>query len=279
VTSGTATWNVLASSPGNIDTLTGDSGVVTPSAGNIDLLGTANEIVTTGAGAAITWSLSSTLVAPGTVDITGLLTANAGITSSGGALTLNSGTNAINVSSDAAATTINIGTGAAAKALTLGSATTTSATTIACGTGGVTVGASANAHTSTFGSTNTTSTTVVQSGSGGITMTGAITASSNLTLNGAATQLRVHGGAVTDFIGTATLTAGTTGAIANTNIAAADRIFIERTAVNGSTALGVFNYSISAGASFTITALNPTDASTQTGDESSVAYFIVRQTS
>lgn len=114
---------------------------------------------------------------------------------------------------------------------------------------------------------------------GGITATaGDITATSgNVIINGAAKQLRVHGGAVTDFIGTATLTSGTTGAIANTNIAATDRIFIERTTPNASTALGVFSYSISAGASFTITALNPTDASTQTNDVSTVAYFIVRQ--
>lgn len=277
VTAGVATWVVLASQPGNIDTLTGDSGgAISPSAGNIDLLGTANQIVSTGSGHQIEWSLSSTMVAPGTVEVTGLLTTDAGITASGGALTLNSGTNAINVSNDASATTINLGTGAAAKAVTIGSSNTTSATTIACGTGGVAVGTSANAHTSTFGSTNSTSATTIQSGSGGITLTGAVTASSNVTLNGAATKLSVHGGAVTDFIGTATLNNGTV-TVANTNIAATDRILVSRSAVNASSALGVFTYSISAATSFTITALKPADATTETGDASTVSYFIVRQ--
>lgn len=100
----------------------------------------------------------------------------------------------------------------------------------------------------------------------------------NVIINGAAKQLRVHGGAATDFIGTSTLASGTSGAIANTNIAATDRIFIQRTAANASTTLGELSYTISAGASFTINALIlGTPGSVQTGDASSVAYFIVRQ--
>lgn len=94
----------------------------------------------------------------------------------------------------------------------------------------------------------------------------------------AATQLQVEGGAVTDFIGTATLALGTTGAIANTNIAAGDRIFIQRIAANASTLLGELSYTISAGASFTITALETaTPGDTEVGDLSTVAYFIVRE--
>lgn len=95
-------------------------------------------------------------------------------------------------------------------------------------------------------------------------------------INGAAKQLRVHGGAVTDFIGQATLALGTV-TVANTNIAATDRILVTRSDLNGSTALGVFDVTISAGASFTIDARNPTDASVETGDTSVVDYFIVRQ--
>ena len=110
-----------------------------------------------------------------------------------------------------------------------------------------------------------------------INTTGAITSGGNVIINGAGTQLRVHGGAVTDFIGTGTLVAGTA-TIANTNIAATDRIFIQRTAANASTTMGELSYTISAGASFTVTSLIlGTPASTQTGDLSSFTYLIVRQ--
>ncbi len=93
---------------------------------------------------------------------------------------------------------------------------------------------------------------------------------------GAAKQLQVEGGAVTDFVGTATLVAGTV-TVANTNIAAGDQIHVTREGINGSTAVGVFNTSITAATSFTITALNPTDGTTQVNDVSTVKYFIVRQ--
>jgi hypothetical protein len=67
--------------------------------------------------------------------------------------------------------------------------------------------------------------------------------------------------------------------IANTNIAANDRIFLSRIATNGSVTLGELTYSISAGASFTVTSvILGTPASTQTADVSSFAYIIVRQT-
>lgn len=56
----------------------------------------------------------------------------------GSALSLNTGTNALNISTDASATTIAIGTGAAVKTLTIGSTNSTSSTTINFGgsTGG-----------------------------------------------------------------------------------------------------------------------------------------------
>jgi uncharacterized membrane protein len=112
---------------------------------------------------------------------------------------------------------------------------------------------------------------------GNTTVTGSITASGNIIINGAATQLRVHGGAVTDFIGSATLAAGTV-TIANTNIAATDRIFIQRSSANASVTLGELTYTISAATSFTITSvILGTPASPQTADVSIVSYFIVRQ--
>lgn len=98
----------------------------------------------------------------------------------------------------------------------------------------------------------------------------------NLIINAAAKQLQIQGGAVTDFIGQATLTAGTV-TVLNTNIAAGDKIYLSRQGINGSTALGVFDYAITPATSFVITSRNPTDATTQTNDVSIVDYVIVRQ--
>ncbi len=96
----------------------------------------------------------------------------------------------------------------------------------------------------------------------------------NLTVNDV---LAMDGGAVTDFIGSATLALGTV-TIANTNITANDHIIIQRRAINGSTTLGELTYSISAGASFTITSvILGTPASPQTADLSIVSYVIIRQ--
>lgn len=85
----------------------------------------------------------------------------------------------------------------------------------------------------------------------------------------------MEGGAVTDFRGTGVLTAGTQ-TIANTNIATGDMIFLTRTAVNASTALGELSYTISNATSFTVTALNTLTATTLAADVSSYAYIIVR---
>lgn len=98
----------------------------------------------------------------------------------------------------------------------------------------------------------------------------------NSTVLTAQTRFEVNGGAVTDSIGTVTLVAGE-GVVLNTNIAATDRVIAFRIAPGASTELGVFSYVISAGVSFTITSHDPTDASTATGDVSSVGYLIVRQ--
>lgn len=131
---------------------------------------------------------------------------------------------------------------------------------------------------SILATTTVASTTTMTAGTGLTVTTGNATLTAgNLVINGAAKQLQVHGGAVTDFIGTATLASGTV-TVANTNIAAGDRIFLQRSAVNGSTATGSLTYTISAGTSFTILSTIPgTPASTQTGDTSIVSYFIVRQ--
>jgi len=103
---------------------------------------------------------------------------------------------------------------------------------------------------------------------------GTVTLAGGTTATGA---VALTGGAVTDFIGQATLVAGTV-TVANTNIAATDKIFVTREGVATSTALGVLDVSITASTSFTITALQPgTPGSTETNDVSIVNYFIVRQ--
>ena len=69
--SGTS-WIALGSGTvGAIVSLTGDAGgAIVQVAGNIDVLGTANEIKTTGSPGTVTWSLPSTLIAPGSIKST-----------------------------------------------------------------------------------------------------------------------------------------------------------------------------------------------------------------
>ncbi len=100
------------------------------------------------------------------------------------------------------------------------------------------------------------------------------------TINGtvitAQTRLEVNGGAVTDSIGSTTLVAGVA-TVLNTNIAATDRVIAFRIAPGASTALGLLSYVITAGVSFVVTSQKPADATTETGDVSSIGYLIIRQ--
>lgn len=117
---------------------------------------------------------------------------------------------------------------------------------------------------------------------GGITAT---TGTGNFNVSGGhlaiasvAKTLLVNGGAVTDFIGTGVLTAGAQ-TIANTNIATGDVILLTRVAANASSTMGYLTYTISNGASFTVTSRPVTDpTNTEMGDVSSYAYFIIRPT-
>lgn len=132
---------------------------------------------------------------------------NNSIAAANAAITLNSGTNAVNISTDAAATTLSIGTGGAVKGLTLGSTNSTSASTLQSGSGALavtstggtltvnsgtgTIGISTDASATTcnfatggavktvqLGTTNTTSATVIKSGSGNIAMNSGLTVDS-----------------------------------------------------------------------------------------------------
>lgn len=114
---------------------------------------------------------------------------------------------------------------------------------------------------------------------GGITLTagtGGVNVAGNLNLTSVATKISMNGGAATDFIGQGTLVAGTV-TIANTNIAANDRIMVTRSALNGTPALGFLVTTISAGASFTVASYSAAGAAVAT-DVSSFDYVIFRQT-
>lgn len=109
-----------------------------------------------------------------------------------------------------------------------------------------------------------------------VTTSGDATVGGDLILSAVATQIVMNGGAVTDFIGVATLATGTV-TVANTNIAANDRILVVHANPNSSVGIGTLTYTISAGASFTVTALDAS-GSTEAADESDIVYVIFRQT-
>lgn len=106
---------------------------------------------------------SSLTVTPGPTDLEGNFLSN------GGTFSVTSGTHAINISADAAATTVNVATGAGAKALTLGSTNTTSATTINAGTGDIGL-ATAATGTITLGAATMTGTLTVGQSTAGQTI-------------------------------------------------------------------------------------------------------------
>lgn len=131
---GSGSTLTISETPGTgvVATLTGDSGgAVGPSGGNIDLNGTTNQIVTTGSGAGfdIVWSISSTLVLPGTftanngaalINSMGNSNTTIGNASGSGAVTINTpsgnfaltgNNNTINIAADASSSALNLGTG------------------------------------------------------------------------------------------------------------------------------------------------------------------------
>lgn len=276
---GTATWAVLGGGSGAVATLTGGSGgAISPSGGNITLAGTANQITTTGAANTITWSLPNAITAPGSLTTTTSLAATTTVTA---------GTGITATTGNIAATAGNVTAGAAVSAtttVTAGTGITATTGNIAATAGNVTAGAAMSATTTVTAGTGITSTTgdivatagAVNAGTSMTATAGDITATlGHVIINGAAKQLRVHGGAVTDFIGQATLTNGTV-TVANTNIAATDRVFVTRSAKNASTAYGTFEVTITAATNFVITSCKA-DTTTETNDVSTVDYFIVRQ--
>lgn len=137
------------------------------------------------------------------------------------------------------------------------------------GAGVTTIGTGGTGATNIGNATGNTAVT------GDLATTGDLSTDGNLILSSVATYIQMNGGAVTDFIGSATLVAGEV-TVANTNIAANDRILVVHADPNASTGIGTLTYTISAGATFTVTSLDAT-ASTETGDLSDIVYVIFRQ--
>jgi hypothetical protein len=101
---GGGVWVALGGATTAIATLSGDSGgAIAPVLGDIRLLGTADQITTTGTAGTITFSLPAAVIAPGSLEVTGLLTGDAGAT-------IDSAGTAINIGTDAGTDAINIGT-------------------------------------------------------------------------------------------------------------------------------------------------------------------------
>ncbi len=116
------TWIAFGTgSTGSINTITGDTGgAEVPLAGNFSLLGTANQITVTGASNKETFSLSATLIAPGsivattTIRSTTTMTAGTGFTATTGNIVASTGNITSTLGSVAAATTVTGGTGVVA---------------------------------------------------------------------------------------------------------------------------------------------------------------------
>jgi hypothetical protein len=284
---------ISSNAAGGIDIDTGTGGATLDSTGAISIDGAAASNFTVG-GAGIDLTLSSTL---GRVIVNAEEAAANAITllSAAGGLDINTALQ-INIdSSQAAATAIVLNTSDAAGGVDINA-----------GTGGITIDTTDAISIDSVAASNMTITgaadltlsstagsVVIDGGeavadaitltasdaAGGITMnvgTGnVVVAGGNLNLSSAATQLIMNGGAATDFIGRATFVAGQV-VVANTNIAATDRIFCTRYALNGSPAVGHIVSTIAAGATITFDSIGPTGAAVAT-DVTSFDYFIVRQ--
>ena len=269
--------NITASTAGggiDIDSSTGGFDVLTTGAISLDSAVTSNYTVT-GAGADLNLtSVGGSVLVDSTEDaaLAIRLHANGGTSET---IQIHSdqgtGVSSIGLLSDVGGITVRATGLASADAINLEAAA-----------GGIDVDAALQINVASSQAAATAIQLTASDAAGGITLTsgtGNINASGgHLAIASVARTLLVNGGAATDFIGTGTLTLGTV-TINNTNIAAGDVILITRTAANLSTTLGVLSYTISAGASFTVTSLIlGTPGSPQTGDLSSFAYFIVRPT-
>lgn len=273
----------LYSSAGVISANWQQTGAATGAVASV--VGTTNQITVVTSSNVATVSLPSAVTAPGSLATTTTLasgttltagttfTATGGASSfGGGTFTVASGTNAINISADAAATTVNLATGAAVKTLIIGSTNTTSATTVQSGSGGIGLVGNTSVTGSLTASTTLTATL------------GAITATNgNLVLGTAGNKIVSSSVATTttagaNSFGTVTLSSGTA-TISTTAVTASSIIMLTRQSpgATGAAALGMISVgTISAGVSFVINALTTADATAvATTDVSSIGWMII----
>lgn len=160
--------------------------------------------------------------------------------------------------------------------------TTNQITTTASGS---TVTASLPSAITAPGSLTTTTslaaTTTVTAGTGITATTGNITATNgNLVFGTAGNKISTVAASNTtaagaNAFGTTTLTAGTA-TVSTTAITASSIVLLTRQVANSSTAIGVpTKGTVVAGTSFVINALNPTDATVQTNDVSTIGWQII----
>lgn len=201
----TANWVQLGSEAGALNTLTTqDSTVVSPTAGNINISGAANQLTTTGSGSTVTIGFVSAAIFPGSLEVTGLLTGDAGAT-------LKTAGTAINIATDSDTAAVNIAT-VGARTTTIGDTTGASGTVQRVGTGNYSLDGVAGS-TYTIGASTTTGTITI----GGTAETGTITLGSssgtNIVAIGAgagATTVNVAGGAAANAVNLANGNGGVT---------------------------------------------------------------------
>jgi hypothetical protein len=242
----TATWTLLGSASGSLNTLSDQSAsVVTPSAGNIQLNGTAGQITTTAGSGSLAFSLPSAVTAPGSLASTTTLTAGTSLAVTtnatvGGTLGV-TGLSTLAALTQVGTTNIN-STGAAVSTIGTG------------GTGAVHIG-NATGNTAVTGSL-TASTTLTAT-------LGAITATNgNLVLGTAGNKLSIATGANASVGTSAAMTAGSI-TIATTAVTSSSIIQLTHNTLGGTIGiLSVPTASIVAGTSFIINSSSALDTST-----------------
>jgi hypothetical protein len=229
----TATWNLIESSggPGIFSSLLVNPGPVTTQgtgAVNIsaDAVATTVNIATGGAVKALT--LGSTNGASATTLQSGsgnmIINSAAGtmlIESTNTAITVASGTGEIDISADAAATTVKVGTGAGAKAVTIGSTNTTSATTIQGGSGLTSVLNNSNTAGAITIETNggTTETILITNNEGtSASSINIVSTAGGIAINGDTNLSLAGGGDITVAPATASVASPTVSITSNSNV-------------------------------------------------------------
>jgi len=181
----TANWTLLGTNTGALNTLSDGTTTVNPTAGNIEILGTASQITSTGTNGpgAITLSLPTTMVVPGSLEVTGLLKGDAGAT-------LNTAGTAINIATDSDTAAVNIST-VGARTTTIGDITGASAMVLHFGTGNcvisgvaastITIGAAAQTGAINIGVSSAIDTINVGTGAGASVLNFGSSAAGNIT--------------------------------------------------------------------------------------------------